>query len=357
MADKHRHEKPWTTHPFFGNRTLNRSIVIKHRLRVDERYVFEGSRVQATKLIVPFTASDLTLGARSLFIGQRGWRAMIKDLSDGRSDITRDIKLLEIIDKLPSFDPFLLREHVARHGFNIAECYFAITKEDFDRMEAFVHAEMSKLIELAFAGKEDAGTAKMVDILLSSKTDDRMAPLRESLNLDGPAYNDGMFGWKGFLYYKWVLKDLWPRMVQVIEELRDIKLIGANRDPDVTRYVEQARQRLQSAFMLHRQEALETLKVYDDAFRELTDQGRPQAFRDFLIKAPLMFLQLGERINAISHIASFWRYRFPTPLQDASIDVIELTDLLQDFEASLGLTQGGAVMTQGQPRAEKAASS
>jgi hypothetical protein len=49
-----------------------------------------------------------------------------------------------------------------------------------------------------------------------------------------------------------------------------------------------------------------------------------------------MFTTLGERIGGVSHIASFWRYRFPanTPLT-ASLD--EMMDILQDFEASLGL--------------------
>ena len=37
----------------------------------------------------------------------------------------------------------------------------------------------------------------------------------------------------------------------------------------------------------------------------------PKTFRDFLLSAPYMFLELGEKMGAISHIVSFWRYRFP----------------------------------------------
>ena len=60
------------------------------------------------------------------------------------------------------------------------------------------------------------------------------------------------------------------------------------------------------------------------------------AFRDFLVKSPSMFMGLGERIGGVSHIASFWRYRFPQgSILGASVE--ELMDILQDFEASLGL--------------------
>jgi hypothetical protein len=78
-----------------------------------------------------------------------------------------------------------------------------------------------------------------------------------------------------------------------------------------------------------------TLQVYDDAFAELTQAGNPMAFRNFLLKSPEMFITLGERTGMVSHIASFWRYRFPKgrPLK---VELDELFDILQDFHQGLG---------------------
>ena len=45
---------------------------------------------------------------------------------------------------------------------------------------------------------------------------------------------------------------------------------------------------------------------------DLVEKQTPKTFRDFLLSAPHMFLELGEKLGAISHIVSFWRYRFPT---------------------------------------------
>ena len=53
------------------------------------------------------------------------------------------------------------------------------------------------------------------------------------------------------------------------------------------------------------------LAVYDDSFADLVAHQTPKTFRDFLLSAPYMFLELGEKMGAISHIVSFWRYRFP----------------------------------------------
>jgi len=48
-----------------------------------------------------------------------------------------------------------------------------------------------------------------------------------------------------------------------------------------------------------------------------------------------MLMALGEGTGVVSHIASFWRFRFPKgkPLEAT---VGELLDILQDFDASLG---------------------
>ena len=61
----------------------------------------------------------------------------------------------------------------------------------------------------------------------------------------------------------------------------------------------------------------------------------PKTFRDFLLSAPYMFLELGEKLGAISHIVSFWRYRFP-PGSPHQIDAEELTAIFQDFSGGFG---------------------
>jgi len=58
------------------------------------------------------------------------------------------------------------------------------------------------------------------------------------------------------------------------------------------------------------------------------------AFRDFLMNAPSMFMVLGERIGVISHIVSFWQYRFPTAM-DLIASTEEVVDILQDFHSNL----------------------
>ena len=47
-----------------------------------------------------------------------------------------------------------------------------------------------------------------------------------------------------------------------------------------------------------------------------------------------MFLTLGERIGVVSHIASFWRYRFPAHAI-LRVKITEAIDIAHDFWSGL----------------------
>jgi len=332
------HRPEYAQAPMFRNRVLNTAILLKHRLRNDDIYLFDEAQPTATKIIIPFDRRDLGLGGQSVFIGQRGWADLVVEACNASGDMSRDLATLRLIDMLPSLDPFLLREHLRRNGVLVANCYFALSHADLENMQGFVTMEIARLIELAYRGTGGAGrayTARLVEALLSTDVDERLEPLRKTLVMEGDSFKEGVFSWKGFLYYKWMLTKLWPQLTTVGQEIGRLVVTG-NRDAETGRYVDDSRRRLQGGVLVERSAIMRTLKVYDDAFEDLIDNGRPTAFRDFLLRAPEMFLSLGERVGVISHISSYWRYRFPLgdPL---TIDVEEAIDILQDFEAGLSV--------------------
>jgi len=323
--------------PLFRNRVLNTAMVVKHRLRSDDIFLFDEIRPNATKIIIPFERSDLGLGGQSFFVGQRGWVDLLREACNEHSDMGRDLMTLRLIDQLPSLDPFLLREHLRRHGLMVAPCYFALSAADLEQMQGFVSVQISQLINLAFqeSGRIVPGAyaARLVEALLSTDVDERLEPLRETLVMDGDSFKEGVFSWKGFLYYKWMLTRLWPELNAVGGEIARLTVTG-NRDVETARYVEEIRKRLRHGIVVERKAILRSLEIYDRAFEDLIDNGRPQAFRAFLLRAPDMFLSLGEKVGVIAHIASFWRYRFPLG-QPLVADVGEAVDILQDFDAGL----------------------
>ena len=336
LSVKHADNPEHAAKPFFTAPALNAAVILKHRLRPNEAEYIHSHNRTATKLIVPFERSDLGLGGRSVFVGERGWMECLQELAGSNHDLGRDAGVLEALDELPSLDPFLLREHLRRRGFEIGDTHFEISPGDLDKMQQFVGGEIAKLIDLAYRGKgpKDANTARLVEALLSNRNDERLEPLRQTLRLEGESYREGVFSWKGFLYYKWVLNSLWPRLRDVMAELMKVRITGP-RDHEIEQLIRQIRTRLHDNIETQIRAVSDLLKIYDQVFEELTRDGNATAFRDFLLRSPEMLVRLGEGTGVVSHIASFWRFRFPKgkPLE---AHAGELLDMLQDFEAGLG---------------------
>ena len=336
LAVKHADNPEHSAQPLFLAPALNAAVILKHRLRPNEIGVVATRHRTATKLIVPFERSDLSLGGRSLFVGDRGWMESLQELAGTSHELGRDAGVLEALDELPSLDPFLLREHMKRRGFEVSETHFEISPGDLEQMQAFVGGEISRLIDLAYRGRtaSEANTARLVEALLSSRNDERLDPLRLTLRLEGESYREGIFAWKGFLYYKWVLNSLWPKLREVLVELMTVKTVGP-RDYEHESLVRTMKVRLHANIERQVKAVGDYLRIYDGVFEELTTDGNATAFRDFLLRSPEMLVALGEGTGVVSHIASFWRFRFPKnkPLE---ANVGELLDILQDFEAGLG---------------------
>ena len=332
--------------PFFKNRLLDRSIILKHRLRPHEYAYFSSPRPTVTKILVPIDTTDLKAGARYAFVGQKGFDQVAEsvfgeDLKPG----SRDRQVLDLIDGLPSLDPFLLREHLKRNNFEPARAYFGISDADVTRMHEFVRSEVMALVTMSSSDGPDnqgaqAYASRLVEKLLSQSPESGFEPLKQVLKLSDKEYLDGIFSWRGFLYYKWVLSDLVKPIREVAAEIVQIQPRG-QPDQAASAYIPDARKRIQAAVSQSFQRVQAMLEIYDKAYASLTEEGKPTAFRDFLLSAPDMFTNLGERLAAVQHIISFWRYRFPSG-RPRVISATELSDVFTDFEDTLSFATDDA---------------
>jgi hypothetical protein len=329
-------DEAYQASPFFDDPGLNRAIILKHRLRRNEGDQFNGWRTSATKVIMPIDASNLKAGGQYFFIGQRGYDTLVRSLFARGAKSSRDLQLLNILDELPSFDPFLMSERLKRLGYRPARCYFDVSEA---RMFAFVHRELQPLIGVSYEADANftAHTSVLATKILSNSVDSELDPLRRTLNLGVEEFQEGVFCWKGFLYYKWNLSETLPKLVKVLNEIATIKP-STVMERDARIALEQSREAIRRTAAVVTATVEKTLKVYENAFADLAHNSKPLSFRAFLLDAPGLFAELGERLGAVNHIVSFWRYRFPIG-QMRTVTPAELLDMFADFESSLNFSE------------------
>jgi hypothetical protein len=328
--------------PLFLSPVINRSFLLKHRTRTDDSYLFASPKVVATKILIPFDLADLRTGGRSFFVGQRGYVDTLREAgSYSPEKLERDMVVLRLLDAVPSLDPFLMREHLRNNEIDVADCYFAISEGDQERMHQFVSREMSRLVALAGNGQSGNGQSgngqsgnRLVAAMLSNKIDEKLEPLRLTLGLNGNDFREGVFSWRGFLYYKWSMDRFWPDVMGVLREINAIAPQGPV-GPEEKVFLSAARRNVIGMVRESGLHVNKALSVYDLAFGDLVANQTPKTFRDFLLSAPYMFLDLGEKLGAISHVVSFWQYRFP-PGRPRGVDAEELSAIFQDFASGFG---------------------
>jgi len=320
--------------PFFEAGVLGGALVLKHRLRNDDLGAFNQPRYAATKIVIPFERTDLTLGGRSLFVGERNWARTLGSLHGAPIAHPHDVAILEALDELPSLDPFLVREQLKRRHFQVAAAYFVLSEGDRDRMHSFVRDELEGLVRLACGGERVGHeTERLVHAILSGEEDARLESLRGALHLSEVEYGEGLFCWRGLLYYKWSLQQLMPQLADITMELGAVRLRGP-RSEATLEHVYGLKAQVANGFARRSSQVAQALAEYETAFARLRDQTDPAAFSRFLIGAPGSFRGLGEDVGVLSHAASYWRLRFPhgDPLL-ASAD--ELIDILEEYAFSL----------------------
>jgi len=336
------HTDGHATHPFFRNSQLNKALLVKHTLRPAERDLFAHPRRTATKIILPFDAADLRLGGRSIFVNQSGFVNFTRSwLNDENLSSNTDLQILQHLDAIPSLDPFLVREQLARYGFRPDPCYLKISPRDLTELTSFANAEIERLVMTAFGGGMTAAAMRLTSKILANDLDSDLDPLRQTFRMSDGDFAEGMFSWRGFLYFKWRQTHLQADIRQVIDGLQTYRPLGPS-DAATREYLAEVRPRLAKTIIAAIVSTHKTLKVYDEAYLELTQGAYPAPFRQFLLNGPKMFFELGESIGILGHIASFWAYRMGGRMSHLRLTPQAFADILVDFEESL-LTVEAAV--------------
>jgi hypothetical protein len=334
----YRHNEDYIAKPLFEHSALNRALILKHTLRLDERDLFPNGRRTVTKVIMPYDPYDLRLGGRSFFVRQTQYEPMMRTYL-GIEDMAknRDARLLRAIDDLPSLDPFLLREHLDKAGCNPSGVYFQISAHDLKAMTAFTAREIENLVNVALGeSKNSKGATKLGAKILSDRLSQALVPLQKTLRMNDEEFQEGITCWRGFLYYKWCHVELQDGLRDVLGGLGSYRTSGSY-DESLRGYLKKARPRIAKAVVETISDARDTLDHYDQVYHALAVRRDPEPFRQFLLFGSELFIELGNKIGTLNHIASFWKYRMAKlnrkgakPLQD-----IEFADMLIDFEASL----------------------
>jgi hypothetical protein len=308
----------------FQSEGLNRAFVFKFP-RFDERVADAFSIDQAqpeqgtpieTGLYVPYDEKDPGRGGYAVYLRQANYAQVLRELLgidvDHAEQFAGDVDLLNLIDDLPSLDPFLLKEAFNAAGVKVSPRYFEITPTEEREIRELIQDKILPIVGQAL------GVRSRMDLLAKSKgfLESIWDPTLPEASLFISAFGistgeaPSIFqAWKGVTYYQHAFQRYKERLALVFAWIGSEMAVPIDLHQNRA-FAEQQRMYRQSVIGKMKNLVRELGRVfreYESCYSEFLDRQDPKPFREFLLNANKIYWLLGYCTTAIVHICTCFR--------------------------------------------------
>jgi len=292
----------------------------------------------ATFLYVPFDVEDVAGGGNSLDLSSaRGRIEGVFELTgfdmkqEGRN-IARDRRLIELIEELPSLDPFLLRDRLETDGIEAPDAYFEISDEEFQEIKKYILSKFRPITERVVDPKSPkaAETAEQFIMKLWECRDlEYLAPITHVFRIEPDQAGEIYYSWKGVTYYEFQYKRSQRTMLEFADWLHTKGATPSHYVKKAQRdEIEEKARHVATAFARHLKNASEILRIYNQSYEDLFVRGGDaKPFIDFLRDSSTLFWDISASISALNHGVAVWR-QHTANATDGKLPADDLTKLL-----------------------------
>lgn len=305
--------------PMFRNRYLNDSIVFK----VVDSTIVRGKRTYSIETLIyfPYNHQNIYEGGDSILVSdaRRVEKLQHKcgldpDDEARADDYQWDDEMLEMIDTLPTLDPFLLKCKAQQTGIEeqLNPAYFNITLEEWNQIQAPIRQKIEALVRKALGlGSGDAGAkieehvSKFLKKIWEARDIEGIEDFVHSMDMPAERAPELFFAWKAICYYQVQFSEVEPALRQLFAWVGDPKKslpvdMGGLRfdtQEQIRRELKLLRARLRENYL----SIQETLKNYEESYRQFIEDGRPAGFKAFLSEADEHYTDLAACLSSNAH--------------------------------------------------------
>jgi hypothetical protein len=299
---------------FFKMKKLHGIVLIKEAI-LDTSNRDPGDPVIGSKLYIPYNQLDIYAGGRSVFYHDPRLLEVLNELLGLRGavpdedDLRHDVKMLGILDGLPSLDGFLMRDALELEGISANEQYFEVSGAERATIRDFVRLRFEPLVRRAcgeggaLAGK----VTQLIDKIWEAKDKEALAPLIRAFHFPDDEALSIFASWKGINFYTFEYARAKPQREQFGLWLRDKwspRNFVARSELDFLRQSRRTTaERLRSRWNTIEAISREYDALYD---RFLSTPDGVGDFVGFLRRSREIYWSMGEALSKIDHAIHCW---------------------------------------------------
>ena len=313
----------------FGSRGLNRVVFIKkpkdrsdaadyyeEAVRAKKQNSKETPQSQIVTMIYsPFDFEDIPGGGTSFEMGSSHQDVMLQEAvgfnpKGGADTVERDLKVLGMLEALPSLDPFLLKDKMLGEGIEVDETYFDISEDEFLAIKNYILKKFEPITRKV-VGSDTEQARKLSEEFIMKLWEGRdlsyLAPITQVFNLDPTHASDIYYAWKGLSYYEFNYKKDLATLLTFADWLQNKSLPAHYVPPEEAVEFQQLSRQVAVKFARHLEQSSKILRNYNDAYEELfVREGDSKQFVSILQRSSDLFWKTSASISALNHAVAVW---------------------------------------------------
>ena len=308
---------------FFRTKPLNNLVIVKDTPS-DSPAASKSKTVRpsiCTKLYFPFNENDIYEGGRTIFVHDPQMeKALAERFGEGaleKTTLAEDLRILKLLDSMPSLDPFLLKDVFRNENIPMNETYFEVSKEVWQEIETFILQKFEPLVSAAFpdAMENYERARKLIEKIWEARDLEVLQPLSMAFRLPKGEELQIFAAWKGVNYYAYQFEKAKPPFLEFMTWLTKVKI------PFVAMSAEE-RTALKATLEMIRSQAVGEWKLAEAILREYQEaydrmfKSRISAteFLNFLKTSSAAYWNLGNSLGKTGYAVYCWdtmSKRFP----------------------------------------------
>lgn len=299
---------------FFKNASMNTLVLIKEPLIDDRVEPHPSGFAVGTKLYIPYNDANVYEGGRSVFCHSRSLMDVLNQHFgfDGakapKEDIDRDLKVLGILDKLPSLDVFLMRDALELEGLQVNAHYFEIEEAQRQAIQEFIRGKIEPLVRAAYGSDHSVveKVTQLVDKIWEAKDTVALDNLIKAFRFPADEAPTIFASWKGIIFYCYEYDRTRESREAFARWLKD----GAQERELVPKakhdYIDQTRRGVIERLRDHWKDVEASAKEYDAVYAKFVESSDPGNFVTFLRGAKSVYWRMGDSLSKMSHAVNCW---------------------------------------------------
>lgn len=274
----------------------------------EEGDVEGGGRPVETGIYIPHNIKSPESGGVAVYLRGHNSEALLEEqfgIKNGPAEngVIGDMKMLSMIDEVPSLDAFLLKTCFEAEKVNVDPRHWLISNEEDHQLRRLIRARIEPIVRKALGG---GGNAQSIERFLEAIWN----PNLEEAGLFVSAFGierseaDTIFSaWKGTTFYEYQLRRIAPRARTILTWLKSRECIPVDirmhkpYETQLLMHIEKVGKLLETTLM----DIRGILSDYETAFSSFM-AGKPEPFRDYLRTIKSRYWLLGYCVSALTSV-------------------------------------------------------